>query len=135
MKIRIVSSKEEIKSLEPSEELIHLAFRPSNSDIFSLMQTCPDAKAIHIPASYIKTISDSTRRLLDMKEIELLEGDVWGHRKDINEYYEIKPEVFDRMKELKKEGLSEGDIVNKLGRQTQLSGDLLKFLLKGKAKR
>ncbi len=36
-----------------------------------------------------------------------------GHRKDINEYYEIKPEIFDRMKELKKEGLSEADLLKK----------------------
>jgi hypothetical protein len=134
MKIRIVSSKEEINSLEPSEKLIHIAFRPSNTDILSLMQTCPDVKAIHIPASYIKTISDSTRMLLDMKGIELLEGDVWGHRKDINEYYEIKPKLFDRMKELNKEGLSEADILKKLGRDG-LSSDLLKFLLKGTAKK
>jgi hypothetical protein len=125
MKIWIVSSKEEIKSLEPGEKLIHLAFRPSNTDIFSLMQTCPDVKAIQVPASYIKTISDSTRMLLDMKEIALLEGDVWGHRKDINEYYEIKPEIFDRMEELKKEGLSETELLNKLGREG-LSSDLLK---------
>jgi len=74
MKIRIVSSKEEINSLEPSEQLIHLAFRPANTDIFSLVQTCPDVKAIHIPPSYIKAISDSTRMSLDMKGIELLEG-------------------------------------------------------------
>jgi hypothetical protein len=135
MKIRIVSSKEEINSLGSSEKLIHLAFRPSNTDIFSLMQTCPDVKAIHIPASYIKIISDSTKMLLDMKGIALLEGDVWGHRKDINEYYEIKPELFDRIKELKKEGLSESDFLKKLGRETQLSNDLLKFLSKGKAKK
>ncbi len=78
MKIRIVSSKEEINSLEPSEKLIHLAFRPSITDIISLVQTCPNAKAIHIPASYIKTISNSTRTFLDMQGIALLEGDVWG---------------------------------------------------------
>lgn len=134
MKIRIVSSKEEINSLGPSEKLIHLAFRPSNTDIFSLVQTCPDVKAIQIPASYNRTISNSTRMLLDMKGIALLEGDVWGHRKDINEYYEIKPEIFDQMKELKKEGLSEADLLKKLGREG-LSYDLLKFLLKGKAKK
>ena len=134
MKIRIVSSKEEIKSLEPSEKLIHLAFRPSNTDIFSLMQTCPDVKAIQVPPSYIKTVSDSTRMLLDMKGIALLEGDVWGHRKDINEYYEIKPKILDRMMELKKEGLSESDLLKKLGRDG-LSNDLLKFLLKGKTKK
>jgi hypothetical protein len=134
MKIRIVSSKEEIKSLEPSEKLIHLGFRPSNTDIFSLMQACPEVKAIHIPPSYSKTISDSTRMLLEMKGIELLEGDVWGHRKDIYEFFDIKPEIFDQMKELKKEGLSEAEIVKKLVREG-LSSDLLKFLLKGKVKR
>ena len=134
MKIRIVSSKEEINSLEPSEKLIHLAFRPSNTDIFSLVQTCPNVKAIHIPTSYIKTISNSTRTFLDMQGIALLEGDVWGHRKDINEYYEIKPEMIDQMKELNKEGLSEPDLLKKLGR-LGLSNDLLKFLLKGMAKK
>jgi hypothetical protein len=135
MKIRVVSSKDEIKSLEPSEKYIHLAFRPSNTDIFSLLQTCPNAKAIQVPPSYIKKVSISNMMLLDMKGIALLEGDVWGHRTEINEYYEIKPELFDQMKELKKEGLSEADILKKLGRQTQLSNDLLKFLLKGKVKR
>jgi hypothetical protein len=134
MKIRIVSSKEEINLLEPSEKLIHIAFRPSNKDIFSLVQTCPNVKAIHIPASYIKTISNSTKMFLDMQGMALLEGDVWGHRKDINEYYEIKPEIFDRIKELKKEGLSESDLLKKLGRE-RLSNDLLKFLLKGMPKK
>jgi len=42
-----------------------------------------------IPISYKKTISKSTLMFLEMQGIELLEGDVWGHRKDINEFYEI----------------------------------------------
>jgi hypothetical protein len=87
-------------------------------------------KAIHIPASYIRTISNSTRMLLDMQGIALLEGDVWGHRKDINEYYEIKPETIDNMKELEKEGLSEADILKRMERTYGISNDLLKFLLK-----
>ena len=132
MKIRIVSSKEEINTLEPNEKLIHLAFRPSNTDIFSLVQTCPNVKAIHIPASYIRTISNSTKMLLDMQGIALLEGDVWGHRKDINEYYMIKPEIFDNINELKKEGLSEADILKRMERTSGISTDLLKFLMKGK---
>jgi hypothetical protein len=135
MRIRVVSSKEEINSLGKGEKIIHLAFRPSNKDIFALVQSCPNVKAIHIPSSYIRTISNSTKMFLDMQGIDLLEGDVWGHRKDINEYSEIKPEVFDRINELKAEGLSESDLLQKLGRQTQLSNDLLKFLLKGKAKK
>ncbi len=134
MRIRVVSSKEEISSLGKGEKIVHLAFRPSNKDIFALVQTCPNVRAIHVPGSYIRTISNSTRMFLDMQGIALLEGDVWGHRKDINEYSEIKPEVFDKIQELKKEGISDSDLLNRLGRNTNLSTDLLKFLLKEKVK-
>ncbi len=134
MRIRVVSSKEEINSLGKGEKIIHLAFRPSNKDIFALVQTCPGVKAIHIPSSYMRTVSNSTKMFLNMQGVALLEGDVWGHRKDINEYSEIKPEVFDRIQELKVEGLSESDLLNRLGRETQLSKDLIKFLLREKVK-
>jgi len=134
MRIRVVSSNEEIESLSKGEKIIHLAFRPSNKDIFNLVQKCPEMKAVHIPISYIKTISDSTRIFLEMQGISLLEGDVWGHRKDINEYSEIKQEVFDRIKDLKKDGLSEAEVLNRMERDSGLSKDLLQFLMKGKKK-
>ncbi len=76
MKIRVVSSKEEIDSLSKTEKIVHLAFRPSNKDIFDLIQKCPEVKAIQIPGSYIKTTSDSTKMFLNMQGISLLEGDV-----------------------------------------------------------
>jgi len=128
MKIRIVSSKDEIETLE-KEEIVHFAFRPSNKDIFTLVKTCPKVKAIHAPNSYLNTISQSTLMLLEMQAIELLKGDVWSHRKDINEYYEIKPRIFDRIEELKKEGKSKEEIVSTLGLETKLSEDLIKFLV------
>jgi hypothetical protein len=56
MKIRIVSSKDEISTLDSNEQMVHLAFRPSNKDIFSLVNTCPGLKALHIPSSYKKTV-------------------------------------------------------------------------------
>lgn len=129
MKIRVVSSKEEISSLDDTEEMVHLAFRPSNKDIFVLVQKCRDLKAIHIPSSYKKTISRSTQMFLEMQGIALLEGDVWGHRKDINEYYEIKPQIFTRIEELKHEGQSDKEILSRLGMETRLSKDLIKFLI------
>ena len=135
MRIRVISSKEEINSLGTGEKIIHLAFRPSNKDIFSLVQSCPNVKAIHIPSSYIKTISGSTKIFLEMQGVALLEGDVWGHRKDINEYSEIKPTVFERIDELKSEGMSESELLDRLGRETRLSKDLLKFLLKEKVRK
>ncbi len=135
MKIRVVSSKDEIDSLRKSEKIIHLAFRPSNKDIFALIQKCPEVKAIQIPGSYFKTTSDSTKMVLNMKGVSLLEGDVWGHRKDINEYYEIKQEVFDNIERLKTEGLSEAEILKRMERIPGLSKDLLQFLMKGKKKK
>ncbi len=130
MKIRVVSSKNEIASLSSDEQIVHLAFRPSDKDIFSLIKTCPGIKAIHVPSSYEKTISRSIRMFLDMQNIALLEGDVWGHRKDINEYYEIKKSLIDRINELKNEGNSEKDIFKKMKKETRLSQDLIRYLIK-----
>ncbi|MCD4815948.1 MAG: DUF1699 family protein [Methanosarcinales archaeon] len=130
MKIRVVSSKDEISTLDSDEEIVHLAFRPSNKDIFALVNRCPGLKALHIPGSYKKTVSKSIGMFLEMQQIQLMEGDVWGHRKDINEYYEIKASILDRIRELKKEGVSEKDIHNKMTTETRLSPDLISFLIK-----
>lgn len=129
MKIRVVSSKEEIDTLKLDEEIVHLAFRPSNKDIFKLILKCPEVKAIHIPSSYKRTISTSAQMYLAMQNIALLEGDVWGHRKDINEYSEISQRVFDRIKELKEEGLSTEDTIERLVKETRLSPDFVSFII------
>ena len=130
MKIRVVSSKDEIETLSNDEEIVHLAFRPSNKDIFSLVIKCPNVKALHIPGSYKRTISESTQMYLSMQGIDLLEGDVWGHRKDINEYSEVSKSVFDRIKEFRSEGLSEEDIVDKMSKETRLGSDFIEFIMK-----
>ena len=130
MKIRVVSSKDEISTLDPDEEIVHLAFRPSSKDIFALVNTCPRLKALHIPSSYKKTVSRSIGMFLEMEQIQLMEGDVWGHRKDINEYYEIKASILDRISEMKKEGVPENNIHKKMTGETRLSPDLISFLIK-----
>ncbi|AGB50237.1 Protein of unknown function (DUF1699) [Methanomethylovorans hollandica DSM 15978] len=130
MKIRVVSSKEEINTLSPNEEIVHLAFRPSNTDIFSLIMKCPQVKALHIPSSYKRTISNSAKMYLKMQGIELLEGDVWGHRKDINEYSEVSQNVYDRIKQYRMDGMQEDDIADKMVRETRLSPDFISFLIK-----
>jgi hypothetical protein len=129
MKIRVVSSKEEIDTLKLDEEIVHLAFRPSNKDIFKLILMCPEVKAIHVPSSYKRTISTSAQMYLSMQNIALLEGDVWGHRKDINEYSEISQRVFDRIRELKEEGLSNEDTIERLVKETRLSPDFVSFII------
>ncbi|HUV83029.1 MAG TPA: DUF1699 family protein [archaeon] len=130
MKIRVVSSKDEIDALDKKEEMVHLTFRPSNKDIMILINKCPKLKAIHVAGSFMKTISESTKMFLQMQNICLLERDVWGHRKDINEYYEINPAFFKKVESMKSEGLSESEIIDKLNRETRLDMDLIKFLIK-----
>jgi hypothetical protein len=132
MKIRVVSSKDEIDDLGLDEEMVHLAFRPSNTDIFTLVTNCPNVKALHIPNSYKKTISKSTQMFLDMKGIALIEGDVWGHRKDINEYSEVSNTVYERIDQSRADGLSDDEIVARMEREMHMSTDLLKFLLKNR---
>lgn len=130
MKIRVVSSKKEIQDLNQDEQIVHLSFRPSNTDILSIVMKCQQVKALHIPSSYIKSISDSSRMYLKMRDIELLQGDVWGHRKDINEYSEVSPSVYEQIKECHQRGMNEENIIEKLARETRLGTDLISFIVK-----
>ena len=114
MRIRVVSSKEEIFTLNSNEHIVHLAFRPSNKDIFVLVETCPKIEVIQLPKSYMATVSRSIEMFLEMQRIQLIEGDVWGHRKDINEYYTFPSSVLDKIKEMKLEGKSTEDIEAKI---------------------
>jgi hypothetical protein len=77
----------------------------------------------------MKTISKSIQIFLDMQNIALLEGDIWGHRKDINEYYDIKSEIFDRIADLRTEGASDEEILFRIGVETHLSKNLIRFLM------
>ena len=129
MKIRVVSSREEIITLNPNERIIHLAFRPSNKDIFALVETCPRIEVIQLPPSYKRTVSKSIEMFLEMQRIQLIEGDVWGHRKDINEYYRVPSSVIEKIKELKIEGKSTEDIEAKISRESKLNPEMVAYIL------
>ena len=129
MRIRVINSKNEVNTLDRNEEIVHLAFRPSNKDILDMVQSCPNLKAIHIPRSYEKTVSNSVYMLLEMKKITLLNGDGFGQKSNIIEYYEIRPRIFDKISELKNEGASNEKIISILSEETNFSKDLIKFLL------
>ncbi len=129
MKIRVVSSRDEIPYLNSTEKVIHLAFRPSNKDVFSLVKACPKVEVIQIPSSYRRTVSKSIEMFMEMQNIKLIEGDVWGHRKDINEYYSVAPALLDKIKDLRSGDMSDEDIVNKLERGGKLNREMLFYLL------
>jgi hypothetical protein len=133
MKIRVVSSREEISTLNPNERIVHIAFRPSNKDIFALVETCPKLEVIQVPKSYRRTVSKSIEMFLQMQRIQLIEGDVWGHRKDINEYYSIPSSIIEKIRELKSEGTSTQRIEEKISRESKLNPEMVAYILKKKA--
>ncbi|MGB9939572.1 DUF1699 family protein [Methanosarcina sp.] len=129
MKIRVVSSREEIFTLNPNERIVHLAFRPSNKDILGLVETCPKIEVIQLPKSYMATVSKSIEMFLQMQRIQLLEGDVWGHRKDINEYYTIPSSVIEIIREMKSEGTPVERIEEKVSRERNLNPEMVAYIL------
>jgi hypothetical protein len=133
MKIRVVSSKKEIDSLSPGEKIVHLAFRASNVDFLNLMQRCPRLRAIQVPPSYRKTMSDAISVFMDMQGIDLIEGDVWGHRKDLDEYFTIEEKTLDEIKSMTTSGKSLDEVADEVQKKTRLAPDLIKYIAKGKA--
>src|SRR5512136_3242432 len=131
--MRVVSSKSEIDKVSKNEQMVHLAFRASNTDIFKLFQNCPRLRAIQVPASYRKTLSRASEMFLDMQGVELIEGDVWGHRKDINEYYIIDDAVLNRIKQLQKSGMETNEIASSITKETRLSPELVRYAIKQSA--
>jgi len=129
MRIRVVSSREEIFTLNPNERVVHLAFRPSNKDILGLVETCPKLEVIQLPKSYMATVSKSIEMFLEMQRIQLIEGDVWGHRKDINEYYTIPSSVTEKIREMRIEGKSKEDIEARISRENKLNPELVAYII------
>ena len=64
-----------------------------------------------------------------MQRVQLIEGDVWGHRKDISEYFNISSSVFERIKEMKLEGKSAEDIKAKISRESRLSPQMVTYIM------
>jgi len=130
MRLRVVSSRNEISGLSPTEKMIHLAFRPSNVDLLDLMKRCPRLRAVQIPPSYHKTMSKAMKLFLEMQGIDLIKGDVWGHRKDIDEYFVINEETIDEIGSLVKSGESIEGATAQIQMRTRLAPDLIKYIAK-----
>jgi hypothetical protein len=77
----------------------------------------------------MSTVSKSIEMFLQMQRIQLLEGDVWGHRKDINEYYAIPSSVIEKIKEMKLEGKTDEEIEKKVSRESKLNPGMVGYIL------
>lgn len=103
MQFRIINKKEDIENIDKTEEFVHFTFRPSMSDVISLLNRAPGLDIIQMPPSYIKSLSRGIDYLFEMKNVFLSNGDVWGHRSDISEFIEVPTPL---IKEMYDEGRS-----------------------------
>jgi len=67
---------------------------------------------------------------LALQGVEIIEGDVWGHRKDIDEYYSIDETVLEKISALSAGGASDNEIAIAISRESKLSPELVKYLVK-----
>ena len=114
MRLRVISARNEIPNLNPNEKTVHLAFRASNVDFLNLMQRCPRLRMIQVPPSYRKTMSSAIQVFLDMQGIEMLEGDVWGHRKDLDEYFTVGDSTLEEIRALAASGASADNVADQI---------------------
>jgi hypothetical protein len=128
MRIRVISSRNEINTLRPNEKAIHLAFRASNMDYMNLLQEVPRLQMIQVPPSYMKTISKAVEVFLEMQGVKLIEGDVWGHRRDLDEYFTIEKATIEEIHTLADSGASMDVVAEKVQRKAKLSPDLIKLI-------
>jgi hypothetical protein len=132
MRLRVVSARNEIPNLNPNEKMIHLAFRASNVDFLNLMQRCPRLRMIQVAPSYSKTMSNAIKVFLDMQGIELLQGDVWGHRKDLDEYFTVEDATVEEIRSLAASGSSIDEVTNQVQQKARIGQDLIKYIAKNK---
>ena len=128
MRIRVISSRNEINTLRPNEKAIHLAFRASNMDYMNLIQQVPRLQMIQVPPSYMKTMSKAVEVFLEMQGVKLLEGDVWGHRKDLDEYFTIEDATIEEIHTLADSGASIDTVADQIQKKARIGPDLIKFI-------
>ena len=132
MRLRVISTRTEIPNLNPNEKTVHLAFRASNVDFLNLMQRCPRLRMIQVPPSYHKTMSNAIQVFLEMQGIEMLEGDVWGHRKDLDEYFTVDDATMEEIRTIVASGTTMDDLSNQIQKKARIGSDLIKYIAKSK---
>jgi hypothetical protein len=63
-----------------------------------------------------------------MQGIELLEGDVWGHRKDLDEYFTVEDETIDEIRTLAAGGTSMEELTNQVQKKARIGPELIKYI-------
>ncbi|MDF0591398.1 DUF1699 family protein [Candidatus Methanocrinis natronophilus] len=114
------------------ERTVHIAFRPSELDLLTLMKRCPGLRAIQVPPSYYRTISRAVQSFLEMQGVDLLQGDVWGHRKDIDGYFIVGGETIAEIESIVAVGATIDEASEEIAKKTDLAADLIRQITRSK---
>ena len=87
---------------------------------------------IQVPPSYHKTMSNAIKVFLDMQGIELLQGDVWGHRKDLDEYFTVEDATIEEIRSLADSGTTLDAVADQVQKKTRIGPELIKYVAKNK---
>jgi hypothetical protein len=129
IRIRVVTNRDEILSLEAEEKAVHLAFRPSDKDLFNLLKNCPKIELLQLPASSYDGLSKFIRMYLASAGLHVVKGDVSGHWHDLNNYFVIPAYVLEKITELKIQGKTEEEIIEDITSIRKISPDMVLHLL------
>ena len=129
IRIRVVTSRDEILGLGAEEKAVHLAFRPSDKDLFNLVKTCPEIELLQLPASSYDALSKFIKMYLASSGIQLVKGDVSGHWHDLNNYFVIPAYVLEKIVELKVQGRTDEEIIFEIINIRKISPDMILHLL------
>ena len=77
-------------------------------------------------------MSNAIQVFLEMQGIELLEGDVWGHRKDLDEYFTVDDATLEEIKNMAASGVDADEMAIQIQKKARLGPDLIKYIAKSK---
>jgi hypothetical protein len=132
MRLRVISARNEISNLNPNEKFVHMAYRASNTDILNLMQRSPRLRMIQVPPSCHKTMSHAIQVFLDIQGVDVIEGDVWGHRKDLDEYFTVEDATIEEIRSLADSGTSLDAVADQIQKKARIGPELIKYVAKNK---
>ena len=70
--------------------------------------------------------------LLEMQGIDMLEGDAWGHRKDLDEYFTVEDSTIEEIRAPAAGGASADEVANQIQRTARIGPELIKYIAKTK---
>jgi hypothetical protein len=81
MQIKVFKKKEDVETLKQvdkdySTKVIQYRFRPSDTDIIATIQKFPNLEGVLVPPSMMRVMSKGSKMLFEMRNIELMEGNI-----------------------------------------------------------